>query len=88
MWQTNWQKVTAKFYNYIADNIWVLAAGKNFAKGKEPHTKPTYPRWADEIKAMQDKDEGEASPKVESITHADRMDMFRGQGRLWKEVRE
>ena len=44
-------ELTVKFYQYAADNLWVVAAGMTFIETNEPRkpskykTKATYPRW-------------------------------------------
>ena len=73
--------------NYMLDQLWALGAGRTFVEekgsGKSKTTKPTYPRWGDILKAKMQKKQSKKSKKVKNITHADRMAMFRGEGRLW-----
>ena len=59
---------------YVADQLWVQAAGKNFAQDDKNHT-PTYPRWHEAV-----------NPKPKSAindvkTENEVIDMFRKGGK-------
>jgi len=47
----------------VADQLWVLGAGRNFASGNGKSSKPTYERFAEQIQRIME-DSKEPLPKI------------------------